>query len=143
MDPISAAASIVGLVGAAAKISETLSKFITSAKGAPKLASSVLQEVSDTSACLSQLQNYLMGTKITSRHHEKFLMVQQIIVALSNCVLIFSELEEIVESLRPSDPMRSGRLAQWIIKESHIKNLFTRLQNSKTSLNLMMTTLTW
>ena len=143
MDTISAAASIVGLVGAAAKISETLFKFATSVKGAPKLVSSVLQEVSDTSACLSQLQNYLMGTKTTSRHHEKFLMLQQIDVALSNCVLIFSELEEIVESLKPSDPMQSGRLAQWIIKESRIKDLFPRLQNSKTSLNLMMTTLTW
>ena len=143
MDPISAAASIVGLVGAAAKISEILFKFATSVKGAPKLVSSVLQEVSDTSACLSQLQNYLMSTKTTSRHHEKFLMIQQINVALSNCVLIFSELEEIVESLKPSDPMQSGRLAQWIIKENRIKDLFPRLQNSKTSLNLMMTTLTW
>lgn len=143
MDPISAAASIVGLVGAAAKISETLFKFVTSVKGAPKLCSSVLQEVSDTSACLSQLQTYLMGTKTTSRHHEKFIMLQQIDVALSNCVLIFSELEEIVESLKPSDPMQPGRLAQWIIKESRIKDLFPRLQNSKTSLNLMMTTLTW
>lgn len=143
MDPISAAASIVGLVGAAAKISETLFKFVTSVKDAPKLCSSVLQAVSDTSACLSQLQIYLMGTKTTSRHHEKFIMLQQIDVALSNCVLIFSELEEIVESLKPSDPMQLGTLAQWISKESRIKDLFLRLQNSKTSLNLMMTTLTW
>ena len=143
MDPISAAASIVGLVGAAAKISETLFKFITSVKDAPKLASSVLQEVSDTNACLSQLQNHLMGTRTTSRSHESLLMVEQIVVALSNCVLIFSELEEIVTPLKPSDPMQPGKLGQWFLKERAIKNLFTRLHNSKVSLNLMMTTLTW
>lgn len=143
MEPISAAASIVGLVGAAAKISEILFKFVTSVKDAPKLCSSVLQEVSDTSACLSQLQTYLMGTKTASRHHEEFIMLQHFDVALSNCVLIFSELEKIVESLKPSDPMQLARLAQWINKESRIKDLFHRLQNSKTSLNLMMTTLTW
>ena len=143
MDPISAAASIVGLVGAATKISESLFKFIRSVKDAPRLALNVLQEVSDTSACLGQLQNYLMGTETASRSHENLLMVEQIIVVLSNCVLIFAELEKIVESLRPSDPMPSGRLAQWVLKEGNIKNLFTRLHTSKVSLNLMMTTLTW
>ena len=143
MDPISAAASIVGLLGATAKISETLYNFVTSVKEAPKLASNVLQEVSATSACLSQLHSYLMGTKATSRSHDNLLMVEQITVALSNCVLIFSELEEIVESLKPSDPMQLGTLFQWVRKETAIRHLFTRLQHSKASLNLMMTTLTW
>ena len=141
MDP--AAASIVGLVGAAAKVSESLFKFIRNVKEAPKLASTVLQEVSDISACLSQLRKFLMGTKAASRSHENLLMIEQIIVALSNCVLIFSELEEIVESLKPSVPMQLGILSQWILQEQNIRTLFTRLQSSKVSLNLMMTTLTW
>ena len=143
MDPISAVASIVGLVGAAAKVSESLFKFIRSVKDAPKLASTVLQEVSDISACLSQLQSFLIGNNAASRSHENLLMVEQIVVALTNCVLIFSELEEIVESLKPSDPMQTGRLAQWVLKAQSIETLFTRLQSSKLSLNLMMTTLTW
>ncbi len=143
MDPISAVASIIGLLGAAAKISKSLFKFIKSVKDAPKLASSVLQEVSDTSACLNQLQSYLMGTRTTSRPQSNLLMVEQIVVALSNCVLVFSELEEIVESLKPSNRTPSGRVAQWILKEETIKNLLTRLNISKLSLNLMMTTLTW
>ena len=143
MDPISAVASIIGLVGAAAKVSESLFKFIGSVKHAPKLASSVLQEVSDTSACLSPLQSLLMGKKVASRSHENLLMVEQIIVALSNCVLIFSELEEIAESLKPSEPMQSGRLAQWVLKERAIRTLFARLQSSKVSLNLTITTMTW
>lgn len=143
MDPISAAASMIALVGAAAKVSECLFKFIRSVKEAPKLASTVLQEVSDISACLSQLQSFLTGTKAASRSHEDLLMIEQIVVALSNCMLIFSELEEIVESLKPTDPMQADRLVQWVLKERIIKTLFTRLQASKISLNLMMTTLTW
>ena len=143
MEPISAVASIIGIIGAAAKISEILFKIVTSVKGAPKLASSVLQEVSDTSACLSQLQTYLMATKTASRSHEKLLNLDQIVVALSNCVLIFEELEEIVESLEPVEPLQRGRLGQWALKEKAIKDLSTRLLNSKASLNLMMSTLTW
>lgn len=134
---------MIALVGAAAKVSECLFKFIRSVKEAPKLASTVLQEVSDISACLSQLQSFLTGTKAASRSHEDLLMIEQIVVALSNCMLIFSELEEIVESLKPTDPMQADRLVQWVLKERIIKTLFTRLQASKISLNLMMTTLTW
>lgn len=143
MNPISAAASIVGLVGAAAKVPECLFKFTRHVKHAPKLASSVLQEVSYISACLGELQSLLKGGKAASRSHENLLMVEQIIAALSNCVLIFSDLEEIVEPLKPSDPLKPSRLAQWVLKEHTIKTLFTRLQSSKVSLNLMMTTLTW
>ena len=143
MDPISAAASIVGLVGAAAKISEILFKFVTSVEDAPRLASNVLHEVSDTSACLSKLQSCLMGARATSRSRQNLLMIEQIIVALSNCVVVSLELEAVVESLKSLEPMQVGRLSQWVLKEKAIRDLFTRLQLSKASLNLMMTTLTW
>lgn len=143
MDPISAAASIVGLLGAAAKISESLIKFIRSVRGAPKLAQTVLLEVSDVSACLSQLQRYLLGSRVNSRSHDRLLTVEQIVVALANCVKIFSELEEIVDSLKPAYPMQPGRIAQWVFKERDIQMLLKRLNSSQISLNLMLTTITW
>ena len=142
MDPISAAASIVGLLGAAAKVSEVLLNFFGSVRGAPKLAQNVLIEVSDVSACLNQLQRYLQGTLSTSDSHEQLLMVEQLVVTLSNCVLIFSELEETVESLKPPVPMQPWILAQWLFKEQAISALMARLQQSKLSLSLMLTTLT-
>ncbi|KAF6217703.1 hypothetical protein HO133_006530 [Letharia lupina] len=120
MDPISAAASIIGLLGAAAKVSDVLLKFIGSVKGAPKLAQNVLMEISDVSACLNQLQRYLQGALSTSNSQEQLLMVEQLVVTLSNCVLIFSELEEAVDSLKPAEPMQSWRLAQWLFKEQAI-----------------------
>lgn len=142
MDPMSAAASIVGLLGAAAKVSEVLLKFIGSVKGAPKLAQNVLMEVSDVSACLNQLQRYLQGALSVSNSQEQLLMVEQLVVTLSNCVMIFSELEETVESLKPPEPMQPWRLAQWLFKEQTISALLVRLQQSKLSLSLMLTTLT-
>ena len=143
MDPISAAASVIGLSGAAAKVSKVLFKFIRNVQEAPKLARNVLMEVSDISACLNQLQLYLQGTLSTSTSQEQLLMVEQLVVTLSNCVLIFSELEEIVDSLKPAEPMQAWRLAQWLLKEQAISALMVRLQQSKLSLSLMLTTLTW
>ena len=143
MDPISAAASVIGLLGAAAKVSEVLLKFIGNVKEAPKLAQNVLMEVSDVGACLNQLQRYLQGSLSTSTSQEQLLMVEQLVVTLSNCVLIFSELEEMVDSLKPAEQMQPWRLAQWLLKEQAISALMVRMQQSKLSLSLMLTTLTW
>lgn len=143
MDPMSATASIVGLLGAAAKVSEVLLKFIGNVKGAPKLAQNVLMEVSDVSTCLNQLQRYLQGAFTTSSSQEQLLMVEQLVVTLSNCVLIFSELEEMLDTLKPAEPMQPWRLAQWLFKDQAISALMVRMQQSKLSLSLMLTTLTW
>lgn len=143
MDAISVAASIVGLLGAAAKVSDVLFKFIGNVKEAPKLAQSVLMEVSDVSACLKQLQIYVQGRLSRSSTQEELLMAEQLVVALSNCVLVFSELEETVESLKPAEPMQPWRMAQWIFKEQAISALMVRMQQSKLSLSLMLSVLTW
>ena len=143
MDPMSAAASIIGLLGAAAKISEVLLKFIRSVKSAPKLAQSVLMEVVDVNACLSQLQKYLQRTLSSSSSQEQLLMVDDLVATLSNCVLIFSELEQTVDSLKPVEPMQPWRIAQWLSKEQAVSALLVRMQQSKLSLTLMLTALTW
>ena len=128
MDPISAAASIVGLLGAAAKFSETLHKFIAKVKEAPRLARNVLMEVSDMAACLDQLQSYLQRVLSTSKSQEQLLMVESLVIVLSNCILIFRELEEIVDSLKLAEPMQPLRVARWLFKEKAISALIARLQ---------------
>ena len=143
MDPISAAASIVGLIGAADTVMESLIKFIRSIKGAPKLAQTVLLEVSDVRAALTQLQRYIVGSRANSRAHGDLLMVDKVIVTLYSCVKTFSELEEISESLKPIYKLQPGRMAQWLFKEEKVRRLLTRLQHSKLSLNLMVATMTW
>ena len=143
MDGISAAAAIVGLLGAAAKVSEVLIKFIANVKEAPKLAHNVLMEMSDVGACLNQLQNYLKGTASKSSSQEKLSMIEQLVIALSNCGSIFSELEETLDSFKPAEPMQPWRLARWLFKERDISALVVRLQQSKLSLSLMLTILTW
>ena len=143
MDPLSIAASVVGLLGATAKVSAVLNNFIRGTNGAPKLAHGVLQEVGDISACLSQLQVFLLGTKVGSRSRTCLVMVEQVVVTLTACVLTFSELEEILESLHDHKPIRISSRIAWMRKEPALSRLCLRLNSSKQSLNLMLTTLTW
>ena len=143
MDPISVAASIVGLITAASKVSEALIAFIRIVKNAPKLAHDVLGEVSDISASLGQLQHFLLGTGVSLRSHEDLLKIDQIRVVLSNCMLVFAELEKRVEPLKSDTPNFAGRRLQWTWREQGIQQLLRRLKSSQESLLLMLTTMTW
>ena len=143
MDPLSIAASVVGLLGAAAKVSEVLKTFICSTKDAPTLANGVLQEVADISTCLSQLQFFLVGTRVGTRSRTAIIMVEQVIVTLTACVITFSELEEILGVFKDHTPQTIGSRVAWMRKETVIAKLCLRLNSSKQSLNLLLTTLTW
>ena len=100
-------------------------------------------EVTDVSACLSQLQRFLLGTQEVARSRESLLLVEQVFVIHSNCVLIFSELEQTLDSIGSDEPMQPIKLAKWMLKEQSITTLLWRLKASKMSLNLILTTLTW
>ena len=143
MDPLSVAASVVGVLGAAAKVSEVLTTFIRGAKGAPALANGVLQEVSDIRVCLTQLQSFLLGTRVGARSRTALIMVEQVVVTLTSCVLTFSELEEALEPLKDRTPEQIGSRFAWMWKEHTLGRLCLRLNSNRQSLNLMLTILTW
>ena len=145
MDGISVAASILGLVGAAAKVTLYLNALVTDVKMAPKLAQSVLLEVSDVSICLSQLQRLLLGMERGPKSRERLIMIEQLVVVLSNSVSIFSELEEILESLdlRTGARITTMTITRWLRRQHSISTLLMRLQASKQTLTLIVTTLNW
>ncbi|MCJ1271738.1 hypothetical protein MMC22_011643 [Lobaria immixta] len=142
MDPVSITTAVVGLLTAAAKVSTTLTAILQRTSNAPKFAQNVLLEVSDISACLTQLRAFLDGARVESRSRATLILVDQVIVLLTTSMITFSELEKIVESLEPDKSMGLVSKLRWSRKESAISSLLLRLQASKSSLNLMLTALT-
>ena len=112
-------------------------------KAAPRFIQSVLNEISDVSMCLNQLQGFLSGTQAASKSQQHLITVDQLLAILANCVLIFSELEEAVDCFKTSGPIHPAKVLIWSRKEQAVSSLLTHLQSSKISLNLMLTTLTW
>lgn len=143
MDPLSIAASIVGLLAAASKVSSLITVIIGRAKEARRQAENVLREVNDIRLCLAQLQIFLSESTVASASHAKLVMVDQIMVVLTACVITFSELEEVVTTLQVDQPLRVPMKVRWAMKEQEVLRLLSRLQNSKASLNFMLTALTW
>lgn len=143
MDPLSVATSIAGLVVAACQVSSLLKDFVGSAKEAPISARVVLMEVTGIGVCLNQLQGYVLGKQETPKSRRSLIMIEQVIVVLTDCVSIFSELEQALEMLKTDQPMKVIDRLKWTMKEAAIGRLLQRLQTSKASLTFMLTTLTW
>ncbi len=143
MDPLSVFASIIGILGASAKVSSVLLAFVQSTKAAPKLAQTVLSEVNGLSAILTHLQTYLLGTASLSKSRASLILVEQVIVTLTECVTTFSELEDALGTSRNDGEMGTLDRVRWAMKESKISDIQGRLQSNKSSLNLMLTILQW
>jgi len=120
-----------------------LKDFAGSAKEAPISARAVFMEVTGISVCLNQLQGYILGKQETFRSRRSLIMIEQVIVVLTDCVSIFSELEQTLEMLKTDQPMKVIDRLKWTMKEAAIGRLLLRLQTSKASLTFMLTTLTW
>lgn len=143
MDPLSVAASIVGVLGAAAKVSSALTTFVQSVKGAPKLAQNVLSDVNGVSAVLMQLQLFLLGKTIPSKSGASLVLVEQVIVALQESVKVFSELEHALGTSTGDGGMGLLDRVKWTMKESKIADIQERLRRSRSTLFEMLTVLQW
>lgn len=100
-------------------------------------------EVSGIEACLHQLQGFLLGKDEAARPRKSLIMIEQIVVVFTDCVSVFSELEQTLESIHTGEHMRVLDRLKWSSKESAISRLLFRLQSSKTSMTLMLNILTW
>lgn len=104
MDPISVAASVVGILGAGAQLVGLLTAFIKSANGAPKAAQDVPAEVADISACLWNLRSFLLGIGTASASRMSLILIELIVVTLTSTGTTFSELEEALDAYSKVQP---------------------------------------
>lgn len=143
MDPLSVAASITGLLAAAAKITSVVTSFIEKERDAPASAHSVLTEVSDLSLCLAQLAPFIRGTKTAERSRRDAISVEQVVIISTSLVMSVSELEKLLNSFKLDLPMSTMAKIHWARNSEKFNKILTRIQASKSSLNLILTIFTW
>jgi hypothetical protein len=143
MDPLSVAASVVGLMGAAGKMTTLLHSLVTKARHAPVLAKAILTEITAITAALAQLQSYVLGNSEADPTRSSLLFLDQVLTALSGCVITYSELEAIIDSIHISSTSGYFDRMKWSLKESAIFVIVERLQSHKSTLTLMLNVLQW
>lgn len=147
MDPLSVAASIAGLSIATAQIVSTVRLIWTSISDAPKCVQEVLTEVTGIRACLGQLQSFLRDLETIDHSRAALLMVDQVVVSLTECVLVSSVLQKLLDQVRVESKVDvSIRIVSRISivwREQEIKDVLVRLRASRSTLHLMVAILTW
>jgi hypothetical protein len=137
-DPLSIGASVVGLISTATQVSLVMLDFIDNVKDAPILARHVMSEVYAIKVAISTLQGYLWGETSTTGSQESMILVEHLAVVLTGCVFTFVELEKEASALKSSYNMKILERAKWARKKSTFTQIFTHLQNHKTSLILIL-----
>jgi hypothetical protein len=144
MDPLSIAASVAGLLTVGGKLAAMLTQ-ISRLSDAPSLCKAVLIEVCETTAALRQLQTLVDGRLESTRERREQVLLEHLATALVGCVMTKDELETVLDDLglAYADGAISGTFdrAKWIRKEADIQKHVQRLQNHKSSLNLILSVL--
>ncbi|KAI1353081.1 Rho GTPase activation protein [Xylaria sp. FL0043] len=141
-DPLSVAASVLGIVSAAAKISTVLAGIVKKAHDAPNECRKLQLEVDDIGSVLGQLQQFLLSRRRAPRSRTSLILVDQVIATLAACVTTFSELDTFTEALQSESDLNLLDRLRWVSKESELKTILMRIESHKSSLNLMLMILT-
>ncbi|KAK0617564.1 hypothetical protein B0T14DRAFT_272883 [Immersiella caudata] len=145
MDPLSIAASVAGLLAAGGKFMALLAQ-ISRLSDAPPLCAAVITELTATASVLRQTQILLDDRLQCHAERKSLVLLEHVATALTGLVMAKDELETMLDDLGliySADSKVTGIFdrARWMRKESDIQKLVQRLQNHKSSLNLVLTVL--
>lgn len=135
-------AAIIGILAAAGKVAETLGPLVSAYVNAPKYAQTILTKINHTRIALLGLQSLFEKFGTISQRRKELLPVDQLVVALTDGVLLFSQLEASFDRLKDPKAAFSNRF-RWAKKEHDLDRCVTRLLGFKTSLALMLGILQW
>ena len=143
MDPLTIAGSVFGLIKAGTSIVSALTSIIDGVKDAPKLAQSLVWEVNDITAALGTLQGYVIHEIAVAPARGSLILLEQVLASLTGCVMTYSDLQAVLDSLSVNADMGAWERMKWLRKESTLQKIWQRLQSHKSSLTLMLTVLQW
>ena len=137
-DPLSIAASIVGLIAATGKVYNAVSSLIATTAGAPSSAASTLEIVSDMRLTLAAVQSVIDSLDGVPSSRKGLIQIDHLTIVITHAVVTISELEELV--CKETD--LAYRL-RWAWNEKKVLELLPRLESQKSTLALMVSVLQW
>ncbi|KAL8870376.1 MAG: hypothetical protein Q9174_003567 [Haloplaca sp. 1 TL-2023] len=136
MDPLSISVAIVGVCTAAIQVNKCLKGFIDSSRDAPSSARHTLAEITGIYVSLQQLDAFLSGRQESPRSRRSLVMLEQVIIIFTDCVSVFSELEQTIETLKTDAPLRVVDRMKWATKEKTILKFNTLASAEHSTRNL-------
>ena len=150
-DPLSIAASVVGLLAVSSKVIFALTKFASAITHTPRSLQRVVAEVGAVNCILGEVQRLIAWQSDGERLNNSrlgLIQLDHLVTTLTGCVLVFSELEKHLDDLVGAESGSKPRIIiweriSWTRKEDEIGKLMDDLHGHKMSLNLMLTIIQW
>lgn len=139
MEPLSVVASITGILTAAAKVSGLL----TQIQGAPTTIFALLTEIGHIKIVFTAFQSFLDRTFKVSGARAALIQLDDIVVILTQTVLVFSELQTLVAPLSSRGRLSGWQRWNWPRHEAAALRLVNQLQRHKASLSLLLQIIQW
>lgn len=139
MDPLSVAASIVGLLTAAGKIRGLL-EILASVRNAPTTIRDAQRETRHTEIALRALQRFLQRLDPMNPRLE-LIQIDELRIVLADAMLVFSSFESMLQLLAGLARVRAAIL--WATYSMQIDEHIGKLERYKSSLSFMLSILQW
>jgi len=140
MDPLSVAASVVGLLGATAKVG-TLLDYLSSVQECPATIQDARTEVKHAELALRSLQRYLQRLDLVDSRRAALIQVDELRVVLSEAMLVLAGFEGLLERLTRVARIRVS--VTWMRHSRKIDEHRASIQRYIACLNLMVGILGW
>lgn len=141
MDPLSVAASVVGLLTAAGKVYTLLDGLVASIKNAPKSMQEAQNEVKHIEVALYSLQRFVLQLDLTKPQRRALIPVYDLTAMLADAMMSFSEFESTLQLLATQNQVRT--VINWANYKKHIDEHLARSQRHKASITMMLKILQW
>jgi len=148
MDPLSAIASVAGILTAASEVAKLLGPYAAATKSAPYIVSQMHSEVLQTKVVLHGFQKFVSNLSGSPVRYAFLIQVDDLIEVLTDGVLIFDEFQSILQKLPSVDsPGTASRWlavipsARWVNKKDPLLSMVARLQGFKSSITCILSIL--
>lgn len=144
-DPLSVAASIVGILAASGKLYELIHTFVTTTKDAPQSLVTLDVETRQMRAVLSRLEILLHGLFSASLRRREMVQIDDLIATLTDTVNVYSELDALIVPylVCEGEKLSFVACAKWTQVEAGCMKVVDRLQRHKASISLMLSIFLW
>ncbi|KAK0623842.1 hypothetical protein B0T14DRAFT_602332 [Immersiella caudata] len=145
MEPLSAIASVAGILTAASEVAKLLGPYAAATRSAAAIASQMESELLQTRVILHGLQGFVSNLSGSPVRYAFLIQVDDLIEVLTDGVLIFDELQSILQTLPSVDSPGTASLwrtavpsARWVNKKDPLLAIFARLQGFKSSITCIL-----
>jgi hypothetical protein len=144
-DPLSIAASVVGLVTVAGKISAAITSFVLGVADVPESARAALAAVDTMRLTLASVRQLMTKLSQMPRERKEMIHVTHLVVLFREAILSLSELEAIIcpASASVGETTWTWDAVKWFLQEKRITAAVQRLESHRASLSAMLNILQW